>query len=217
MLVTFQMSTTAPRFLTALGSLVEQFSVRVSMEGGTNHRPAGPALLAAYDLDLGVNKTLHLRIDRTHLIGLPFMNMFGCFGDIARTLVRFSCVLAGPSSAVVINRMVQGRSQLNGRRPVYRFSEYSRPCVHWSNSELMQHLQIFMECPYLFPCHESIEACDFEIHSECFYLSDPGGLLDTVMSRFDQEQRSCLQNTRCSEHRSPLLARVPSESSRTGS
>ncbi|PBL02988.1 hypothetical protein ARMGADRAFT_1159450 [Armillaria gallica] len=170
------------------------------MEGGTNRRPAGPALLAAYDLDLGVNKTLHLRIDRTHLIGLPFMNMFECFGDIARTSVRFS---DDPN-------LMDGDLFID-------FQNICGPACIGPTKELMQHLQIFMECPYLFPCHESIEACDFEIHSECFYVSDLGGLLDTLMSRFDQEQRSCLQNTRCSEHRFPLLARVPSESSRTGS
>ncbi|PBK66939.1 hypothetical protein ARMSODRAFT_1086345 [Armillaria solidipes] len=56
------------------------------MEVGTNHRPVGPVLPTAYDL--GVNQTLYLRIDRTH-IGLPFMNMFECFGDIAKTSVRF--------------------------------------------------------------------------------------------------------------------------------
>ncbi|KAK0206940.1 hypothetical protein DFS33DRAFT_1318002 [Desarmillaria ectypa] len=86
MLVTFQMSTTAQRFFDSFGPLAEQLGVTISMAGGTNPRLVSPALLTAYDL--GVNRTLHLRINRTHF-GLPFMNMFERFADIARTSVRF--------------------------------------------------------------------------------------------------------------------------------
>ncbi|KAK0461713.1 uncharacterized protein EV420DRAFT_124659 [Desarmillaria tabescens] len=86
MLVTFQMSTTAQRFFDSFAPLAEQLGVTVSMAGGTNPRLVTPALLTAYDL--GVNRTLHLRINRTHL-NLAFMNMFARFGDIARTSVHF--------------------------------------------------------------------------------------------------------------------------------